>query len=256
MSGVQHLGIHTFGMHLKHFGYKRAKLNSDAQESWRHLTYLKAVTCKPSVFLSCSLTTRQAQGELFSSSAWNVQSLIQSGLFSPQGAAFPPLQQELASAGRSWAAASCVQTKQLAGGLGEPPSCLGNSYITVLWHIGFLSLSSYYFSATYFFLHQKRLFPPHTSWERIRINGWWGREDSREMPVIPWQGQEESFWILFPQPATFVWMQQSIRHVFFLFFFAVSILCSFRKFGQERLQSHIKNITVEKIKMEYCFINR
>lgn len=132
-------------------------------------------TCKPSVFLSCSLTPRQAQGELFSSSAWNVQSLSQSRMFSPQGAAFPPLQQESASARRSWAAASCVQTKQLAGGLGEPPSCLGNSYITVLWHIGFLSLSSYYFSATYFFLHQKRLFPPHTSWERIRINGWWGR---------------------------------------------------------------------------------
>lgn len=47
-------------------------------------------------------------------------------------------------------------------------------------------------------------------------------EGSREMPVVPWQGQEESRWILFPQPATFVWMQQSIRHVFFfiIYFFS------------------------------------
>lgn len=156
MSGVQHLGNHTFGKHLKHFGYKRAKSNSDVQENWRHLTYSKAVTCKPSVFLPWSLTPRQVQGDLFSSSGWNVQPPI-------LGAAFPPLQQEPVAAVRSWAAAWCVQTKQLAGGLGEPPSCLESSNITELWHIVFLSLSSHYFSATYYFLHQKRLFYPHTS---------------------------------------------------------------------------------------------
>lgn len=70
-------------------------------------------------------------------------------MFSPQGAAFPPLQQEPASAGRSWAAASCVQTKQLAGGLGEPPSCLGSSYISVV---------TYWFSFSFFFLFQCHVF--------------------------------------------------------------------------------------------------
>lgn len=215
-------------------------------------------TCKPSVFLSCSLTPRQAQGELFSSSAWNVQSLSQSRMFSPQGAAFPPLQQESASARRSWAAASCVQTKQLAGGLGEPPSYLGSNYISVV---------TYWFSFSFFLLFQCHIFLlasekalPPTHLLRENKNKWVVRqkkaaEKCQWYPDRARRSHAESCSHSLPHLCEC--NSPSGMYFFLLFiFFPISILCLFRKFGQERLQSHIKNITVEKIKMEYYFINR
>lgn len=36
----------TFGSHLKHFHHKKAKYNSDIQQSWWHLTCMKTLICQ------------------------------------------------------------------------------------------------------------------------------------------------------------------------------------------------------------------